>query len=171
MTTKATNPHGSDSPRPLAVRTDSGRDRPAVLVVGVDGSDTSWNAFSWASGEARRLQGRLIAVFVTPEVPAVAAATAVPGVPGCDYRVIQNAAAEQATRLRAEAHRSTGRDLDLTFIHARGDTATELLQIAQAAHADQIIVGRSTKLRHRLTGALGRRLIAKPAAPVIVIVP
>jgi nucleotide-binding universal stress UspA family protein len=168
MTAKATNLRDLGSPGPLPVRTDRRRGRPAVLVVGVDGSDTSWNAFSWAGGETRRLQGRLIAVFVTPEVPAVAAASAVPGVPGCDYQVIQDAAAEQAAQLGAEAHRSAGRDLDLTFIHARGDTATELLQIAHAAHADQIIVGRSTKLRHRLTGALGRRLIAKPTAPVIV---
>jgi hypothetical protein len=37
-----------------------------VLVVGVDGSDPSWDAFAWAAGEARRCRGRVIAVFVTP---------------------------------------------------------------------------------------------------------
>jgi nucleotide-binding universal stress UspA family protein len=164
----ATNPRDSSS---SDVRTDRPRDRAAVLVVGVDGSETSWNAFSWACGEARRLQGRLVVVFVTPETPAVAAACTVPGSAAGADRAIQDAAAEQAARLRADARASRGRDLDHTFIHARGDAATELLRIAHAAHAGQIIVGRSTKLRHRLTGAVGRKLIAKRAAPVVVIVP
>ena len=28
----------------------------AVVLVGMDGSETSWDAVSWASGEARRLR-------------------------------------------------------------------------------------------------------------------
>ncbi len=39
-----------------------------VLVVGVDGSGASWDAFAWAAGEARRCSGRIVAVFVTPQV-------------------------------------------------------------------------------------------------------
>jgi nucleotide-binding universal stress UspA family protein len=144
--------------------------RTAVLVVGVDGSDSSWNAFSWGCGEAERLHGRVVAVFVTSEPRALAASSGVAGA-DCSYSVIQDAAAEQAAQLQAEARQSIGRDVDLTFIHALGDAASELLRIAKAAHADQIVVGRSTKLRHRFTGALGRRLAGQPAAPVIVIVP
>src|ERR1700689_1795985 len=34
-------------------------------VVGVDGSENSWYALSWACGEARRLRGRAVAVFVS----------------------------------------------------------------------------------------------------------
>ena len=36
-----------------------------TLVVGVDGSAPSWDAFAWAAGEARRGNGRIAAVFVT----------------------------------------------------------------------------------------------------------
>lgn len=36
-----------------------------TLVVGVDGSAPSWDAFAWAAGEARRGNGRIVAVFVT----------------------------------------------------------------------------------------------------------
>ena len=36
------------------------------VVVGIDGSDTSWDAFCWACGETRRLGGRTVAVFVGP---------------------------------------------------------------------------------------------------------
>src|ERR1700690_3715569 len=37
----------------------------AMVLVGIDGSGTSWNALSWACGEARRLRGRAVAVFVS----------------------------------------------------------------------------------------------------------
>ena len=110
-------------------------------------------------------------MFVTTEMPGMAAAAAVPGVPLCDV-AFQDAATEQAARLRAEAEGSVaGLDLNVTFVHARGDVAAELLRIAHDLQADQIVVGRSTKLRHRLVGALGRKLVAKRAAPVVVIVP
>jgi nucleotide-binding universal stress UspA family protein len=156
-------------PDPLAASTGGRPDRIAVLVVGLDGSDTSWDAFSWACGEAQRLGGRLVAVFVTSYIRGGAAAAIVPGTCVCASPVTEDTAAAQ---LRVEAHQSaTGHGLDLSFIHTRGDTASELLRIAQAVQADQIVVGRSSKLRHRLMGALGRRLMVKRAAPVVVIVP
>ena len=39
-----------------------------VIVVGLDGSPTSWDAFSWAAGQAARANGRLIAVYVASAV-------------------------------------------------------------------------------------------------------
>jgi hypothetical protein len=39
-----------------------------VIVVGLDGSPTSWDAFTWAAVEATRTHGRLIAVYVAPAV-------------------------------------------------------------------------------------------------------
>ena len=39
--------------------------RPTVLI-GVDGSEASWSALAWACGETRRLDGRAIAVHVSP---------------------------------------------------------------------------------------------------------
>ena len=44
---------------------DSGR---PMLVVGVDGSAPSWDALAWAAGEAKRGNGRIVAVFVTPAI-------------------------------------------------------------------------------------------------------
>jgi hypothetical protein len=37
--------------------------------------------------------------------------------------------------------------------------------------ADVIAVGRSTQVRHRLAGSIGRRLLAKRGTPIIVVVP
>jgi nucleotide-binding universal stress UspA family protein len=75
--------------------------------------------------------------------------------------------------LRAEiASRAAGdSDLDLVFIEAWGDPGQELLRIADELKADVIAVGRSTKVRHRIAGSLGRRLLAKRGTPIVVVVP
>jgi nucleotide-binding universal stress UspA family protein len=153
---------------PLAAVTGDWQDHTPVLVVGLDGSGTSWAAFSWACGESRRLEGRIVAVFVTPSVfPSTAV---LPAVDIVDCSAMQEAATEQAAQLRTQA-REVGEDLDLSFVHVRGDAATELVRIATTIHADVIVVGRSTKVRHHLVGALGGRLISKRGAPVVVVVP
>jgi nucleotide-binding universal stress UspA family protein len=146
-----------------------------VVVAGVDGSETSWDAFWWACGEVRRLGGRLVAVFVstTPMVDASAAAacTAFTGMAvaqaGTDER-----ATDEAEHLRDRVERCAAEaDLEVRFVHAHGDATNELLQVAQAEHADLIVVGRSTKARHHIAGSLGRRLIGKRDVPVVVVVP
>jgi K+-sensing histidine kinase KdpD len=82
------------------------------------------------------------------------------------------AASEQATGLHELAKRcADDQGVELAFVHVRGDTATELLRLAGEQHADQIVVGRSTKKRHHLAGSLGRRLVAMRKAPIIVVVP
>jgi nucleotide-binding universal stress UspA family protein len=61
--------------------------------------------------------------------------------------------------------------VDVTFVHIQGDTAEEVLRIANADHADLLVVGRSTKARHRITGSMARRLIGRRGAPIVVVVP
>ena len=147
-------------------------ERTVVVLVGLDGSDTSWAAFYWACGESRRVGGRIVAVFVTPDFVCLGADVAIPGAPLTEYEATGNVADRHAAQLRAEAlQNSAGLGVDLTFIHLCGDTAAEILGIAKAVHADQIVVGRSTKRRHRFAGALGRRLATKRDAPIVVIVP
>jgi nucleotide-binding universal stress UspA family protein len=65
----------------------------------------------------------------------------------------------------------SGQAINLTFVHAWGDPADELVRIARSVHANLIAVGRSTKLRHRVAGSLGRRLISKQCVPLVVVVP
>jgi nucleotide-binding universal stress UspA family protein len=166
---RVSNATAGNPPDPLATGSGKRPDHVAVLVVGLDGSDASWDAFSWACGETQRLGGRLVAALVTPYMAGASGTAAFHGVFVCACPTIEDVAAEQ---LRAEAHQSAaGCDLDFSFIHTRGDTASELLRIAQAVQADQIVVGRSSQLRHRLIGAVGRRLMVRRAAPVVVIVP
>lgn len=46
-----------------------------TIVVGLDGSDSAWNAYWWSWGEAKRLGGRIVAVFVSPSAGVTPATT------------------------------------------------------------------------------------------------
>lgn len=144
----------------------------AVVLIGLDGSESSWDAFWWGCGEARRLGGRAVAAFVSPIAETGMAIAAAVGGALCDYAALDQIARERAMRLRAEAQlRAAELGLELAFVHARGDAAKELLRIAEQLGADLIVVGKSMKSRHQIAGSLGRRLIARRGAPVIVVVP
>jgi nucleotide-binding universal stress UspA family protein len=145
----------------------------AVVVVGIDGSCTSWDALYWACGETRRLGGRTVAVFVGPtsSAPSATAAASFVGAAGV-YGAMQQTIAEQAQELGDEVRDyARHHGIDLAFVLTHGETARELLRVADSDHADLIVVGRSTKTRHHLAGSLGRRLVGRRDAPVIVVVP
>jgi nucleotide-binding universal stress UspA family protein len=158
-------------PLPSGTGPDPNDTRP-VVVIGLDGSKTSWHAFSWGCGEARRMGGRAVAVFVSPSLGPGAGAGLMLGIDSYDHGAVETAVGQQAEQLRVEAlARAVSARIELTFLHARGDPASELLRVAREIHADVTAIGRSTKLCHRLAGALGRRLLAKPGVPIVVVVP
>jgi nucleotide-binding universal stress UspA family protein len=143
---------------------------PAV-VVGFDGSDSSWDALYWACGEAGRLGGRAVALFVTGAAGTGIEATAC-AISGACFLSSDQISRDWAQSLREQTKQFAAKQgVHLSFVHTQGDTATEILRLAAANHADQIVVGRSSKARHRLAGSLGRRLIGKRNAPVVVVVP
>jgi hypothetical protein len=145
-----------------------------TLVVGIDGTETSWSAFWWACGEARRLDGRVIAVYVTCATEkSLSTGAAIVGFDAGAYAAaVDRTNAERAARLKAEAECRAGElGVEINFVHVHGDAAERLKAIARDAHADVIAVGRSTKLRHQLAGSLGRRLTRDRGAPIVVIVP
>jgi nucleotide-binding universal stress UspA family protein len=119
------------------------------------------------------MAGRTVAVFVGPTSAAVSASATASfaGAAGA-YGAVEETVSDQAEEL-GDLVRNHGHDLgvDLTFVHTRGDTASELLRIAGSFHADLVVVGRSTKARHHVAGSLGRRLVGRRNAPVIVVVP
>lgn len=148
---------------------------PAVgtqVVVGIDGSETSWDALWWATGQVHRMAGRIVAAYVSPTVDAnIAMASTFPGVP-IDYAGMEQIATDRAEQLRHEVEDYAAENgIRLRFVHAHGDPMTELTRIAAESRADTIVVGRSTKARHHLAGSLGRRLIGQRKAPIVVVVP
>jgi nucleotide-binding universal stress UspA family protein len=145
----------------------SGQATPPVIVVGLDGSPTSWDAFSWAAGEAIRSNASLVAVYVTPLVDPVALYGEAAG-----YAAVEQARDEVATQLENQAE-ERARDLGvhLRFVWERGDAAPAILRFAKSVRADLIVVGQSAKILHHLAGSLSRRLVSRHDAPVIVVVP
>ncbi|MCW2753373.1 MAG: hypothetical protein JWQ32_784 [Marmoricola sp.] len=138
-----------------------------VLVVGLDGSPSSWDAFSWAAGEATRVDGRIVAVYVVPPAAAMVSF----GVP-YDYAAAEQARHDVAEDLRDEAaRRAEELGVDLSFAMGHGDATRALTEVARSVHAHLVVVGRSTKVLHRLAGSLSHRITSRNDAPVVVVVP
>jgi nucleotide-binding universal stress UspA family protein len=138
-----------------------------VIVVGLDGSPTSWDAFCWAAGEAARSNGRLIAVYATP----LAASFPLPS-EAFDYDAAEQACRETAGQLADEAaERASEMAVPLSFVRESGDIIRALTSVARSARADLIVVGRSTKILHHLARSAARRLVSRRDAPVTVVVP
>jgi nucleotide-binding universal stress UspA family protein len=138
-----------------------------VIVVGLDGSPASWEAFSWAAGEVVRGNGSLIAVYAMPAVEPVAAV----GVP-FDYAAAEQSRQEVARQLADEAaRRACDVGVPLNFVREPGDVTRALISVAHSAGADLVVVGRSAKMLHHLAGSPGRRLVSRHDAPVTVVVP
>jgi nucleotide-binding universal stress UspA family protein len=140
---------------------------PPVIVVGLDGSASSWDAFSWAAGEALRTNGKIVAVTV---IPITEAATAF-GVP-FDYAGVEQARQEAAGELKREAaHRAEDLGIALSFVTEYGDVTHALTDVARGLRANLVVVGRSAKVLHHLAGSVSHRLTSRNDAPVVVVVP
>jgi nucleotide-binding universal stress UspA family protein len=139
-----------------------------VIVVGVDGSVPSWDAFAWAAGEALRSSGRIVGVFATSVIePGEAIGSAPLG-----YAAAVNARDAMAEELAVEvARRADLLGVKVKFVRGMGDASRVLTEVARSEKADLMVVGRSAKMLHRLAGSVGRRLVLKHESPVIVVVP
>ena len=136
--------------------------------MGLDGSTPSWDAFSWAAGEARRGAGRVIVVCVTPLAGNESVAWALP----LSYGAVNEAREQMTEQLAGEVAQRAGElGIEVCFVRARGDVAQELARVARASRADMIAIGRSSKMLHRVAGSLGRRLVLGRDLPVVVVVP
>jgi nucleotide-binding universal stress UspA family protein len=148
--------------------TASGADAAArVIVVAVDGSPSSWDAFAWAAGAAARGNRKLVVVHVMPLTEPAAAF----GVP-FDYSGVEAARQEISAELKDEAVRGAGEvGVPISFVTEHGEVTHAITEVARAVHAELVVVGRSAKVLHRLAGSLSHRLTCRNDAPVVVVVP
>ncbi|GAA2379908.1 universal stress protein [Dactylosporangium salmoneum] len=140
-----------------------GTDGPKVIVVGVDGSDTSMRAGAYAAGLARRQRARLVVVFVTG---APAASRLVAEAAGAVEQAI-NESIEDMRRQVHEGALHTG--VQVEFVPTRGDPYNELIRIATELRADAVVVGASRRFGHRFVGSLAVRLVKSGRWPVTVV--
>jgi nucleotide-binding universal stress UspA family protein len=148
---------------PVAGQFELGTDGPNVVLVGLDGSRTSWRATAWAAGLARR-QGAKLAVVVVQR-PSASAAMA-PGLAGA----MPAAAGELAAEMEREIVTGAARiGLSVQFISVVGDPWTELTRIADDLRVDAVVVGASESAGHRIIGSLAGRLVRAGRWPVSVV--
>jgi nucleotide-binding universal stress UspA family protein len=121
------------------------------LVVGMDGSPQSFDAFAWATAEAARRRLPLRVVTVSPTAEALDAVTAT-----------------IATRLRAH---KPALPVDISLVTRAGDPGAVLLEEARGAEA--LVLGQhgSGTIRRRLPslGSVSRWCVAHLVSPVVIV--
>ncbi|MFF2363036.1 universal stress protein [Streptomyces sp. NPDC058122] len=147
-----------------AHRFERGTDGPKVIVVGVDGSDSSLRAAAYAGGLARRQRALLAVVYVKP----VMAAGAVLGVPVAD--TTDEIAEDLVQYIRDAAERVKDIfDVRWEFHTFRGDPYNGLVTAADELKADAVVVGASEQSGHRIIGSVAIRLVKAGRWPVTVV--
>ncbi|MEV5277066.1 universal stress protein [Streptomyces sp. NPDC051994] len=151
-------------PHHRSQRFERGTDGPKVIVVGVDGSDSSLRAAAYASGLARRQNALLAIVYVQPVLSAGVAL----GAPVADTtgEIAEGLVAE--IRAAAERVREIW-DVRWEFHTFRGDPYSGLVTAADELTADAVVVGASESAGHRIVGSVAVRLVKAGRWPVTVV--
>jgi nucleotide-binding universal stress UspA family protein len=140
-----------------------GTDGPSLILVAIDGSETSMRAGAYAGGLARRQGARVVALYVAQ---ISGAAAGVPAAVGALMQMHESVASE----LRAAvAARSPTLGVDVTFVERRGDPYTEIVRLADELRVDAVVVGASTQTGHRFIGSLALRLVRDARWPITVV--
>ncbi|MGX7678925.1 universal stress protein [Jatrophihabitans sp. DSM 45814] len=139
-----------------------GTDGPNVLLVAVDGSETSLRAAAYAAGLARRQGSKLVVLFVH-----TLGATGISPEATTAVRFSNNAVAEELRAAIAEQAPRLG--VDVTLVEREGNPFAEIVRLAEERRVDAVIVGASTKAGHRLIGSLAVHLVKDARWPVTVV--
>jgi nucleotide-binding universal stress UspA family protein len=133
------------------------------IVVGIDGSETSYRAFAMAVGLAAREHGCVHACFVD-HVPAIAAVGGLALAP-VPAPVDPEGDGQLARFVAAELGRAR---VDGDFTWQSGEIAIGLERLATTCVADVIVVGRSAH-PHLHLGGVPRQLLSRGRWPVLVV--
>ncbi|WP_329310358.1 universal stress protein [Streptomyces sp. NBC_01262] len=145
-------------------RFERGTDGPKVIVTGIDGSESSWRAASYAAGLARRQNALLAIVYIQPLISAGAAF----GAP------VAETTGEIAEQLIDEIRRGAKQvegvfQLRWEFHTFPGDPFAGLAKAADELKADAVVVGASEQAGHRIVGSVAVRLVKAGRWPVTVV--
>jgi nucleotide-binding universal stress UspA family protein len=135
------------------------------IAVGVDGSEGSEHALSWAAELATSRDVQILAIHVVPDSWLL------------ELNAIQlnsdKLIAERRSKLVGEwteVLRKHGVGHSTALVH--GNPATELLRLAQERHADVVVVGGSRHhgpLRDSVLGHTSHRVASHTTLPVVVV--
>lgn len=140
-----------------------GNDGPSVILVAIDGSDTSMRAGAYAAGLARRQGSKIVCLYVG-QIAGMAAS--VPAAVGALIQMHDSLVRD----LRAQIEdRAPSLGLEVLFIERRGDPYTEIVRVADELRVDAVVIGRSSQRGHRFFGSLAVRLVRDARWPVTVV--
>jgi nucleotide-binding universal stress UspA family protein len=142
---------------------DQPSDGPVVVLVAIDGSDTSMRAGAYAAGIARRQNARLVCLYVRPF-------SALAGIGAGAVTSVQEAHDEVVRELRQAIETQSAQiGISVELVERGGSPFTEIVRLADQLRADAVIVGASTKAGHRFVGSLAARLVRASRWPVTVV--
>ncbi|HUZ22781.1 MAG TPA: universal stress protein [Streptosporangiaceae bacterium] len=137
--------------------------RTPVLLVGVDGSETSLRAGAYAGGMAYRQRARLVCLYVRTYT--IATGVGVAAIPS-----LQKAHDDIADELREMVESQSARiGISAEFVQREGNPFAEIIRLAKELPADAVIVGASTKAGHRFVGSLAVHLVRASHWPITVV--
>ncbi|MFD0631937.1 universal stress protein [Catenulispora yoronensis] len=142
-----------------------GTDGPKVIVVGIDGSESSFRAAAYAAGLARRQRSKLAIVYIRPLAASMSAAAA------AELVTVRDAIADD---LRAQIEAAArqlpeGSFADWDFHVGEGDPFRGLVDFATRLKADAVVIGASQQAGHRIVGSVAVRLVKAGKWPVTVV--
>lgn len=139
--------------------------RQPVIVVGVDGSETSLHAGAYAAGMARRLRGVLVCVYVhTIGGIGAASPSVIPALQEAQRDIVA-----EIKQTIAEAQKLPFDQLDIELVERNGNPYKEIVAVATERLADAVVVGASMQAGHRLVGSLAVHLVRAAQWPVTVV--
>jgi len=144
-----------------------------VIVVGVDGSETSHEALRWAAEEARLRSARLVAVyawsFIAPQPIGDPGMLAVPAgdLPG--QLDAESGAAQVALDDAVEVVLGAEPGIEVERKLVERDAGDAL--VAESAEADLVVVGSHGRsgFRAALLGSVSRHVVDHSKCPVVVV--
>ncbi|MDH6132094.1 nucleotide-binding universal stress UspA family protein [Kitasatospora sp. MAA4] len=141
-----------------------GTDGPRTIVVGLDGSESSYHAAAYGAGLARRQGARVAFVYVQPVLAANAMLAA------AAQATTQEVAEGLLNEIRQAVERLGDlRSLRWEFHTFQGDPYHALAKTADDLKADAVIVGVSEHVGHRIVGSVAVRLVRAGRWPVTVV--
>ncbi|MDQ7909492.1 universal stress protein [Phytohabitans sp. ZYX-F-186] len=140
-----------------------GTDGPRVILVGVDGSDTSMRAAAYACGLTRRQRCRLVVAYAAP---VQTWAWAIPGAAPMLVAAHEELEAELRAEIRQLAEEMR---IPVSFVCRRGDAYGCLREVAGEVKADIVVVGASTQAHRLFGGSVANRLVRLGRWPITVV--